>query len=101
MKKKLDIDNPIDADGDFKLLENRSINDRSLICWYNIVDKTYNLSIFHISEQPNELSKRSPYTTWGYMTYAASDMATATEAAEVVGLYLQDIESDNCWWELG
>jgi hypothetical protein len=87
-------------DDGWKLLEQVSINDRSLVCWYNPNDGVISLSLFHLTEQPNEISKRSPYTTWGFVTGMVSGMYTEREAAEVVSLYLQDIERENFWWEL-
>jgi hypothetical protein len=99
MKKDLITDDPIEVDGEYKLLENISINDRSLICWYNGDDKTYNISIFHLTDQPNSISKKSPLTTWGYCTFSICDIESVIEAAEVVGLYLQDMEKANYWWE--
>lgn len=97
MSKSLEV---ISEDQGWKLLEQKTINDRSLICWYNPNDKIISLSIFHLTDQPNELSKRSPYTTWGYVTFMTTNMMTVQEAAEVVGLYLKDIENDNAFWEI-
>lgn len=96
---QMDFKNPIDEEDGWKLLEGVTINDRSLIAYYNPNDNIISLVIFHLTEQPNELSKRSMYTTWGYVTHAITAMHTCEEAAEVVGLYLQDIENDSCWWE--
>jgi hypothetical protein len=89
----------ISEDKGWKLLEQITINDRSLICWYNPNDGVISLSLFHLTDQPNELSKKSPYSTWGYVTYLVTNMMTSVEAAEVVGLYLKDIENENAWWE--
>ena len=89
----------IQEDQGWKLLEEITVNDISLIAWYNPNDGVISLSLFNLIEQPNALSKRSPYTTWGWVTYMASQMTTTKEAAEVVGLYLKDIENNNIWWE--
>ena len=70
-----------------------------MVAWYNPDEKMISLMIFHLTERPNSISKRSPYTTWGYMTHAVSEMYKIEEAAEVVSLYLQDMEKENCWWE--
>jgi hypothetical protein len=82
-----------------RLLEEKTINDRTLVCWYDFDTSEAKLLIFHLTDQPNELSKKSPYTNWGYMTLFITDMYTLKEAAEIVGMYLKDIESDNFWWE--
>lgn len=91
--------NPLDEKDEWKLLEEKSINDRSLIAWYNPEDGVISLAITNLTDQPNEMSKRSPYTTWGYITHMETYMQTPSEAAEVVSLYLQDMEKDNFWWE--
>jgi hypothetical protein len=83
----------------WKLLEEKSINDRTLVCWYNPNDSIISLVIFHLTEQPNALSQRSPHSNWGYVTHMVTRMYTIKEAGEVVSLYLQDMEKDNCWWE--
>ena len=87
-----------EVDG-WKLLEERTISDRTLIAWYNPNEKVISLIICHISEQPNQLSRKSPYSNWGYVTHFVTRMHTPKEAAEVVSLYLQDMENDRCWWE--
>ena len=83
----------------WKLLEEKSINDRTILVWYNPDTKVISLMLFHVSDQPNELSKRSPDTTWGFVTFYATEMKTPKEAAEVVSLYLQDMEKSNFWLE--
>ena len=93
------IDNPINEDGERKLLEQKTINERTLVAWYEVETKSISLMLFHYDEQPNELSKLSPYTTWGYLTHSQGIMMTEQEAAEVVGLYLKDIEEEKFWWE--
>lgn len=83
----------------WKLLEQKTFNDITLLCWYNSDDKVIQMSLFNLTEQPNELSQRSPYTTWGYLTHFVQSMYNEKEAAEVVSLYLQDMENNNLWWE--
>lgn len=92
---------PLREEDGWKLLEERTFNDRTLIAWYNPNDSVISLIITHLCEQPNELSMRSPYTTWGYVTHFTTAMYTIKEAAEVVSLYLQDMEKENYWWENG
>lgn len=84
----------------WKLLEEKSINDRTILVWYNPNDKMISLMLFNVIDQPNQVSKRSPHTTWGFVTFMATAMKTEKEAAEVVGLYLKDLEKENYWWEL-
>jgi len=83
----------------WKLLEEKTINDRTLLAWFNPNEDMVSLMIFHVTDQPNEFSKRSPHTNWGYATFWASEMKTMKEAAEVVSLYLQDMENEKYWWE--
>ena len=90
---------PSENDKEWKKLEEKSINDRSLIAWYNPESKDFSLVIFHLTDQPNEISKKAPLSTWGFLTHYISGMYTAKEAAEVVSLYLQDMENDRFWWE--
>lgn len=91
--------NNINEENGWKLLEEKSINDRTLICWHNPNDNIISLVLFNLTEQPNALSQRSPYSNWGYVTYMVTNMYTPKEAAEVVGLYLKDMEKENYWWE--
>lgn len=95
----MDFKNPIKQEEGWKLLEEKTINDRTLLAWYNPDDKIISLMLFHLIDQPNAVSLRSPYTTWGYVTHMATGIYNCKEAAEVVGLYLKDIENDNFWWE--
>ena len=95
----MDFNNPIDEQDGWKLLEEYTFNDRTLIAWYNDDDGIISLILTHLTDQPNELSKRSPYTTWGYVTWMVSEMHTCEEAASVVSLYMQDMEKENWWWE--
>lgn len=95
----MDFNNPIDEGDGWKLLERITFNDRTLIAWYNPGNNIISIIITHLYEQPNQLSKQSPYTTWGYVTHFVQGMHTCKEAAEVVSLYLKDIENENAWWE--
>lgn len=95
----MNFHDPIDQEDGWKLLEQVSINDRTLIAWYNPEDGIISLMIGHLTDQPNELSKRSPYTTWGYITHVVTGVYTCEEAGNVVSLYLQDMESEKYWWE--
>lgn len=94
-----DLQNPLDEDEGWKLLEQQSINDRTVMVWYNPNDEIISLMIFNLTEQPNKLSQNSPYTTWGYITHSETNISSCEEASEVVSLYLQDIENENYWWE--
>lgn len=91
--------NPLDEKDEWKLLEEKTINDRSLVAWYCPDTSIISFVLTHISDKPNALSERSPYTTWGYITHLETKMHTAKEAAEVISLYLQDLEQENYWWE--
>ena len=83
----------------WKCLEQISINDRSLVCWYDTENQRIGVCLFHLHNKPNLISKKSLYTTWGYITHVVDNINDEKEAAEVVGLYLQDIEKENYWWE--
>lgn len=91
---------PSPEDKSWKLLEEKSINDRTLIAWYAPEQKMISLVIFNLTDQPNEISKKAPYSNWGFLTHYVSQMYTSEEAAKVVSLYLQDMESEKYWWEL-
>lgn len=95
----MDFSNPIEEDEGWKLLEQVTINDRTLIAWYNPEDSVISLMLFHLTDQPNEISKKSPYTTWGYVTRAESNIYSCEEASDVVSLYIGDIKNNNFWWE--
>ena len=83
----------------WKLLEERTFNDRTLVAWYNPNGNIISFIITHLYEQPNELAKLSEYTNWGYITHFETGIYSYEEAAEVISLYLQDIENENAWWE--
>ena len=92
--------NIIDRDDNMILLERRTFNGRTLLCWYNEDTYQANVCIFNLEERPNSLSQRSTESQWGWMTHFIQNIETIPEAAEVVSLYLQDMEKDNFWWEV-
>jgi len=95
----MDFNNPINEEDGWKLLEEYTFNDRTIIAWYNPNDSIISIIITHLLDQPNQLAKNSPYTTWGYITHMVTKMYTCEEAAKVVSLYIKDIEDENAWWE--
>ena len=86
----------MEEDEGYKLLERKSVNDRTLICWYNPKEQQISLALFHTLKN---FKGSSLYSRWGYPTYYVGGMYTEDEAAEVVSLYIKDMEADNCWWE--
>lgn len=86
---------------DWKLLEWITINDITLLCYYNGDLKQSGICIFNLEEQLTELATKSPYSTWGYCEYAIFNLHTLKEAAEVYGLYLKDLQNNNLWWQNG
>lgn len=95
----IDRNNPIDDDGGWLLLERKTVNDRTLLCWYNPNTDMISLSLFNLLERPNDLSKRSVESQWGYMTHYVENIKSDIEATEIVNLYMKDLQSDNYWWE--
>jgi hypothetical protein len=91
---------PSPEDKSWKLLEEKSINDRTIIVWYSPEKKMISLVLFNLTDQPNEISKKAPHSNWGFLTHYISQMYSEKEAAEVVSLYLKDMESGKAWWEL-
>ena len=89
----------IDEEDGWLLLEEKTINDRTIVCWYNPNTNNISIMIMHLTDRPNELSNRTPETQWGWVTHIKDGMCTSAEAAEVVGLYLKDMENDDYWWE--
>jgi hypothetical protein len=88
-----------DKEDGWRLLEEKTINDRTLVAFYNDDQKIAGLMLFHLTDQPNQLSLRAPEAHWGFCTHMVLDMYTLKEAGEVVSLYLKDMETDNAWWE--
>ena len=89
----------ISEEDGWRLLEQITFNDRTLLCWYNPNNSVISLFLFNAFDKPNSLSERSPESTYGYVTHMVTGMYSELEAAEVVGLYLKDLEKDNIWWE--
>ena len=87
----------IDEDNDIKLLEQITINDRSLVATYDKKKKNFQMTIFHLTEKPTNMPIVE--STWGFVRLFVDKMLTTKEAAEVVGLYMKDIENENYWWE--
>lgn len=81
------------------MLEEVSVNGRSMIAWK--IDRlgTYHLCMFNFDEQPNELSKQSPETNWGYLTYAIDGGKDQKAFFEAIDLYLEDMVKGDYWWE--
>jgi len=82
-----------------RIIEEHSTNDRSLVAFYNGDLKQYMILLFHVSDQPTEASRVSPYTTWGYVTAGIDGIHDEEELKKLVNLYLMDIISENVWWE--
>lgn len=97
--KIIDRNNPIDQEDGWLLLEEITINDRALICWYSPESDEIDISIFHLLERPNELSRRSKESRWGFMTYFVQGIRSDLQATEIINLYLRDIKAGNYWWE--
>lgn len=89
----------IDEQDDWKLLERQTINDRTLICHYNPDMEDFTITLFCL-HQTNALSRRVSESSWGFATKFITNISTTNEAAEVAGLYLQDMEKGNFWWEI-
>lgn len=95
----IDRKDPIDEDDGWLLLERQTINDRTLLCWYNPNIDQISISLFNLLEQPNQLSQMSTESQWGYMTHYIQDIKSDREATELVNLYLEDLNKENYWWE--
>ena len=85
-------------DGPFKLLEQTTINERTLVSWYNEKHQDISIALF-ANHRPNELSKRVSQSEWGFATKFITNIATTEEASNLVGLYLKDMKNMNFWWE--
>ena len=95
----MDFETPPKKEDGWKLLEEFTNSTRKLVAWYNPNDGNFSLIITHLHDQPNALSKKGHLTKYGYITNLITGMYTCKEAAEVVSLYLTDLQQDNCWWE--
>jgi len=82
-----------------RLIDTISINERTIVSWFDLYDKDFSFAIYHLTDQPNTLSKLMPYCMWGYMTYVAPPIADPGEASEVYSLYLKDLIANKNWWE--
>lgn len=100
MKKVIiDLNDPIDEDNGWLLLERQTINDRTLLCWYNPDTGYISVSLFHQYEKPNELSKRAVESQWGWMTHFVDHIPNSMQATEIVNNFLSNLEKNNTWWE--
>lgn len=95
----IDRNDPIEEDDGWLLLERQTINDRTLLCWYNPNTDQISISLFSLLDRPNELSKRASESQWGFMTHYVENIKTDIEATEVVNLFVKDLQSGNYWWE--
>lgn len=84
---------------DLRLIDSIGINERTIVSWFDKVDKSFNFGIFHLTDQPNYISKLSGLTEYGYLTYVGYPLEDHNEAAEVYMLYLNDLLGYNNWWE--
>lgn len=82
-----------------RVIEEHSTNDRSLVAFYNGDLEQYMILLFHVSDQPTEASRVSPYSTWGYVTAGIDGIHDEEELKKLVNMYLMDIISENTWWE--
>lgn len=90
---------PIEEDEGWQLFAREIINKRTLICYSAPNTGLFNISLFHLTKQPNLLSQTTPKSPWGYATYCIRDIITDTEATELVNLYLIDMFNNDFWWE--
>jgi hypothetical protein len=97
MSNKLGSFDILEEDDGWKLLEERSINDRTLVCWYNPNNQIISVALFHLTDNIRNISVKNDF--WGFPTYYVTRMHTPTEAANIVSLYLKDMEDGNFWWE--
>ena len=95
----IDRNDPIDEDEGWLLLERQTINDRTLLCWFNPKIDIISVSLFNLLKQPNSLSKKINESQWGFMTHYVSNITSDMEATEVVNLYMKDLNAGNYWWE--
>jgi len=88
-----------DISGKSKILERYSYNNRTLIASYESESKIISMVIFNSIEQVNDRFKSMKRTKWGFVTYFVDNMVAGSETAQVIGLYIKDIENKNYWWE--
>ena len=90
---------PLDEDEGWLLLTRQTLNDRTLLCWYNPDLDKISISLFNLFERPNQLSRNVKEGQWGFMTHFVQNIETDIEATEVVNMYLKDLKGENFWWE--
>jgi len=95
---KRDVLSVLQEDGNFKLLEIKSINARTLLCWINTNDEIISVALFADEQECDEMDQKK-LTEWGYPTHFVSNIIFIEEASQVVSLYLKDMEDKNFWWE--
>ncbi len=84
---------------DIRIIDEIGINERTIVSWYDRLSKSFSFGIFHISDQPNVISKITPYSIWGYTVYVAPPIEDHIEASEVYNLFLKDLMDGNNWFE--
>lgn len=84
---------------DIRIIDEIGINERTIVSWYDKSTQDFGFGIFHISDQPNVISKISKYTMWGYLVYTAPPIADHAEAATVYDLFLTDLLKGDYWFE--
>jgi hypothetical protein len=82
-----------------RLIDSIGVNERTIVSWFDTVTKTFNFGIFHLTEQPNYISKLSGLTEYGYLTYIGYPLEKPDEASEVYMLFLKDLLDYKNWWE--
>lgn len=82
-----------------RMIDSIGVNERTIVSWFDTNDKSFNFGIFHLTEQPNYISKLSGVTEYGYLTYVGAPLIDHIEAADVYSLFLEDLISYNNWWE--
>jgi len=93
------LKNPLEEDGNFKLLKQVNFTDRTLICWHNIEEDLMHICLFNRTYQPNSLSRRVSGTQWGWPTHVVLNIKGFPEVAKIVELYEKDMKMYNFWWE--
>ena len=84
---------------DLRLIESIGVNERTIVSWFDRSNKTFNFGIFHLTDQPNYISKLSSLTEYGYLTYVGYPLVDHKEASTVYLLYLEDLMKGNNLWE--
>lgn len=84
---------------DLRLIDSLGINHRTIVTWYDKIDKSFNFGIFNLFEQPNYIAKLTQPTEYGYLTYIGTPLKEPEEASKLHQLFLNDLLADNNWWE--